>query len=64
MRRRSRPWIRVGELRRSLRDKGLSISTPDAHIAQCALDRDAVLLSRDAFFARMARYCALRHRGG
>ena len=53
-------WIRVGELRQELRGKGLSVSTPDAHVAQCALDRDAVLLSRDAVFASIARLTPLR----
>ena len=53
-------WIRVGELRRALRAHGLTVSTPDAHVAQCALDRKAVLLSRDAIFAKMTRHCALR----
>lgn len=53
-------WIRVGELRRSLRSKGLSVSTPDAHVAQCALDREAVLLSRDAVFRSIARHAPLR----
>ena len=53
-------WIRVGELRQELRGKGLSVSTPDAHVAQCALDRDAVLLSLDAVFARIARLTPLR----
>ncbi|MBI4464553.1 MAG: PIN domain-containing protein [Acidobacteria bacterium] len=53
-------WIRVGELRRGLRNKGISVSTPDAHVAQCALDRDAVLLSRDAVFANIARLSPLR----
>lgn len=53
-------WIRVGDLRRSLRNKGISVSIPDAHVAQCALDRDAVLLSRDAVFARIARLSPLR----
>lgn len=53
-------WVRVGELRRRLKQKGLSVSTPDAHVAQCALDRDAVLLSRDAVFARIARVVPLR----
>ena len=57
-------WIRVGELRRNLREKGLAVSTPDAHVAQCALDRDAVLLSRDAVFGRIARLCPLRLRAG
>jgi predicted nucleic acid-binding protein len=38
----------------------LSVSTPDAHVAQCALDRAALLLSRDAVFGRVARLSALR----
>ena len=53
-------WIAVGELRRELRRRGLAVSTPDAHIAQCALDRDAILLTRDAIFRRMARHIPLR----
>jgi predicted nucleic acid-binding protein len=55
-------WIRVGELRREVRDRGLMISTPDAHVAQCAIDRDAVLLSTDRIFARIASLTALRLR--
>ncbi len=55
-------WIAVGELRRGLKDKGVSASTPDAHVAQCALDRGALLLSRDAVFARIARVSSLRVR--
>ena len=53
-------WIRVGELRRSLKARGISASTPDAHVAQCALDRRALLLSRDAIFPKIARHCELR----
>ena len=53
-------WLRVGELRRSLRSRGLSVSTPDAHVAQCALDREALLLSRDGIFERIARLTRLR----
>ena len=56
-------WMKVGELRRRVRDRGLSVSTPDAHVAQCALDRDAVLLSRDAIFARIASITGLRVSG-
>lgn len=55
-------WIRVGELRRRARDRGLSVSTPDAHVAQCALDRDAVLLARDTIFTRLASLTSLRLR--
>lgn len=57
-------WIRVGELRRHLKDKGLTVSTPDAHVAQCALDRDALLLSGDAIFQRIARVSRLRVKSG
>ena len=53
-------WIRVGELRRRLRGRGLSISTPDAHVAQCALDRNALLLTRDRVFSAVARLTELR----
>ena len=35
-------WIRAGELRRALLDRGVAVSTPDAHVAQCALDRGAL----------------------
>ena len=57
-------WVRVGELRRALLDRGLSVSTPDAHVAQCALDRDALLLSRDAVFARIGRSVNLKLSAG
>jgi predicted nucleic acid-binding protein len=53
-------WARVGSLRSALRRAGLSVSTPDAHVAQCALDRDAVLLTRDRIFSRIARATKLR----
>lgn len=55
-------WIRVGDLRRQLRGRGLAVSTPDAHVAQCALDLDAVLLSRDTVFAHIAAAAKLRLR--
>lgn len=55
-------WVRVGELRRRLRIRGIAVSTPDAHVAQCALDRETVLLSRDAVFARIAAVSPLRVR--
>lgn len=53
-------WMRVGELRRSLRARGLSVSTPDAHVAQCALDLEAPLLTNDALFRRIAGCTTLR----
>ena len=53
-------WVRVGALRALLRARGLSVSTPDAHVAQCALDQDAPLLTRDGVFSRIARMTPLR----
>lgn len=53
-------WSRVGALRASLRAHGISISTPDGHVAQCALDYDAPLLTRDAVFGQMAKLTKLR----
>jgi predicted nucleic acid-binding protein len=53
-------WIRVGELRRGLARKGITVSTPDAHVAQCALDRRALLLTRDRVFTRIATVTELR----
>jgi len=53
-------WLRVGELRRRCREQGCSTSTPDAHVAQCALDAEALLFSRDRIFKAIARHCDLR----
>lgn len=53
-------WVRVGDLRRRLGEKGIAVSTPDAHVAQCAIDRDAPLLSRDAVFRTIATIAPLR----
>lgn len=53
-------WSRVGVLRGSLRAHGLSVSTPDAHVAQCALDHDAPLLTRDLVFRQIAKLTKLR----
>jgi tRNA(fMet)-specific endonuclease VapC len=57
-------WIRVGDLRREMSSRGVSVSTADAHVAQCALDRGGVLLSRDRVFAEIARVVKLRVVGG
>jgi predicted nucleic acid-binding protein len=53
-------WYRVGRLRASLAAHGVTVSTPDAHVAQCALDLDAELLAEDGIFALVARHCDLR----
>lgn len=54
-------WIAVGDLRRRMQPHGIEISTPDAHVAQCALDLDALLVSRDTVFERLAEHTGLRH---
>ena len=43
-----------------LREHGVSVSTPDAHVAQCALDRGAWLLSRDKIFPDIAQVLPLQ----
>ena len=53
-------WFRVGKLRAGLRAKGLSVSTPDAHVAQCAIDTGGVLLTEDRVFGKVARVVPLR----
>ncbi len=55
-------WAAVGRLRRALAAKGLAVSTPDAHVAQCALDLETSLLTRDAVFQRIAKYVPLQVR--
>ena len=55
-------WMNVGQLRRTLRFKGLNVTLPDAHVAQCALDLDATLLTRDEVFVHIAKHTALRLR--
>lgn len=57
-------WVRVGDLRRQLAEKGIAISTPDAHVAQCAIDLGALLLTRDRVFDRIARHSVLRTTAG
>lgn len=53
-------WVRVGELRSGLFAQGISISTPDAHIAQCALDLKCRLLSEDSIFGKISHSTLLK----
>lgn len=55
-----RHWMLVGELRRFLAARGVNVTIPDAHVAQCAIDRDAKLLSRDDIFVLIAKHTSLR----
>lgn len=52
-------WLRVGSLRVQARHKGLSVSTPDAHVAQCTLDLGGKLLTEDRIFHKLAKVCPL-----
>ena len=52
-------WVRVGLLREKLAKVGVVVSTPDAHVAQCAIDADARLLTEDKLFTHVARNSAL-----
>ena len=56
-------WVRVGILIQSLKGAGLAVSVADAHVAQCAMDRDVPLLTRDAVFSRIADHTELRVAG-
>lgn len=53
-------WLRVGLLRSRLAQSGIAISTPDAHIAQCALDVNGFLFSEDSIFEKIRRRTGLR----
>lgn len=53
-------WMRVGDLRRLLASNGVNATIPEAHIAQCALDRDAVVYTNDEIFVRIAQHTSLR----
>jgi len=53
-------WSRVGQSRADLFRRGLSVSTPDAHVAQCALDLEGYLLTEDAIFRKIAKVSALK----
>lgn len=53
-------WVRVGMLRSEASKRGLVLSTPDAHVAQCALDLHAALLTEDKIFTKLATWTRLR----
>ena len=53
-------WMNVGALRRLLASHGVNVTIPDAHVAQCAIDRDAMLYSRDEIFSLIAKHTPLR----
>ncbi|MBN8555864.1 MAG: PIN domain-containing protein [Deltaproteobacteria bacterium] len=55
--------VKVGKLRSDLIKKGFSVSTPDAHIAQSAMDMDAYLISEDKIFQKISKVIPLKVEG-
>ncbi len=53
-------WARVGELRAQLFKKGIHVSTPDAHVAQTAMDLEGYLVSEDGIFKKISAHSALK----
>jgi predicted nucleic acid-binding protein len=53
-------WFRVGGLQAAAARKGLTLSTPDAHVAQVAVDLGGLVWSEDAVFARLAAKSLVR----
>jgi predicted nucleic acid-binding protein len=53
-------WMDLGEMRRMLRGHGVNVTIPDAHVAQCALDLNGLVVTRDEIFTRIARHTPLR----
>lgn len=53
-------WHSVGRLRANCAKGGFSVSTPDAHVAQCALDIRGHLWTRDAIFRKIGTSSTLK----
>jgi len=53
-------WIRAGNSRRLLRQKGFKAKVADALIAQSCIDHDVALIARDDDFRHFAKHCGLK----
>jgi predicted nucleic acid-binding protein len=53
-------WLRAGDSRRLLLGKGLKVSLADTLIAQCCIDADVELITRDTDFRHFAQWCGLK----
>jgi predicted nucleic acid-binding protein len=49
-------WARAGLLKSQLAEKGFQLSARDAHVVQCAIDQQAVLLSSDPLLSQIQKY--------
>jgi predicted nucleic acid-binding protein len=52
-------WLRAGKLRSALRSRGYKARLIDTMIAQCCIDHDIPLLTRDRNFRAFAKYRGL-----
>jgi|SRR5579862_7487825 len=53
-------WQRAAETRRKLLSRRLRARLADTLIAQCCVDHDVALITRDADFRHFAKYCGLK----
>jgi predicted nucleic acid-binding protein len=53
-------WVRAGNIRRLLRQKGLKAKVADTLIAQSCIDHDVALITRDGDFRHFAKHCGLK----
>lgn len=51
---------RAAKLKAELREQGISVNARDAHVLQCAKDRDAILISNDPLFMRIQKSAGVR----
>ncbi|MGZ3693933.1 MAG: PIN domain-containing protein [Bdellovibrionota bacterium] len=52
-------WQRAGLLKAQLEEKGIFLSARDAHVVQCCIDQEAVLLSSDPLFRAIQKTCGV-----
>lgn len=53
-------WIRAGNNRRDLRQRGFKAKVADALIAQSCIDHGIALIARDSDFRHFAKHCGLK----
>ena len=56
-------WDRAGRNRRVLRLQGLKAALADSLIAQCCIDADVPLITRDRDYRHFERWCGLKLAG-
>ncbi|HCU23984.1 MAG TPA: PIN domain nuclease [Deltaproteobacteria bacterium] len=53
-------WMRTGKLKHFLASKGLTVTLPDVHIAQLAIENEAKIYSFDKIFSKIASVISLQ----